>query len=137
EVLFGGARRNYLPASEPGGIRDDDRNVLDEAASLGYHVIRTASELRAGVGTPVIGLFADDQLPYEIDRDATMVPSLAEMTRVAIDLLQEDPDGFLLMVEGGRIDHAAHENDPATHLHEVLAYEAAVQAALEFAQRTG
>src|SRR5690606_25230375 len=52
-------------------------------------------------------------------------------------LLQEDPDGFFLMVEGGRIDHAAHENDPATHLHEVLAYEAAVQAALEFAQRTG
>jgi alkaline phosphatase len=59
------------------------------------------------------------------------------MTAKALDLLDEDPDGFFLMVEGSRIDHAAHGNDAAAHLHDMLAYDAAVATALDFARRDG
>lgn len=59
------------------------------------------------------------------------------MTRAALELLADDPDGFFLMVEGSRIDHAGHANDAAAHVREVLAYDEAVAVALDFARRDG
>ena len=87
---------------------------------------------------PALGLFAMSHLAYEIDRDASEQPSLAEMTRKAIELLDaEDGEGFFLMVEGSRIDHAGHANDAAAHLHDILAFDEAVAVALEFAEADG
>jgi alkaline phosphatase len=85
--------------------------------------------------TPVLALLAHDHLAYEIDRDAAREPSLAEMTTRALDLLDDDPDGFFLMVEGSRIDHAGHANDLGGHLHDILAYDAAIAAAVQFARQ--
>jgi alkaline phosphatase len=59
------------------------------------------------------------------------------MTTKAIDLLDDDRDGFFLMVEGSRIDHAGHGNDAAGHLHDILAFQEAVQKALAFADANG
>ena len=57
----------------------------------------------------VLGLFSNSHMDYEVERRSEQ-PSLAEMTRVALERLEKGPNGFLLMVEGGRIDHAHHEN---------------------------
>ncbi len=136
EVLFGGGTMDFLPA-EAGGSRTDGRNLFDEARRAGYQIVRSRAEFDAELRAPVLGLFAPGHMAYEIDRDPAREPSLAEMMRKAIDLLKDDPDGFFLMVEGSRIDHAAHGNDAAAHLHDILAFDEAVAAALDFARADG
>lgn len=136
DVLLGGGRRYFLPAAE-GGTRTDERDLTAEAIERGYTLVRSRQEFDTLRTAPVLGLLAMDQLSYEIDRDSVSEPSLAEMTARAIELLQRDPEGFFLMVEGSRIDHAAHSNDPAGHLHDLLAFDEAVAAALAFAREDG
>lgn len=136
EVILGGGLGPFLPEAE-GGWREDGRNLLDEAAARGYAVLDGRAAFDAADATPVIGLFSSGHMAYEIDRDPATQPSLAEMTQKAIDLLQGDPNGFFLMVEGSRIDHAAHGNDLAAHLHDLLAFDEAVATALAFARADG
>lgn len=69
-------------------------------------------------------------LQYEIDRSESDI-SLADITRKAIEVV-DNPNGFFIMVEGGKIDWAAHDNDAATVIHEVLAFARAIDVALEF-----
>ena len=134
EVLFGGGRGDFVPKSK-GGNRDDERDLFEEARAKGYQVVLSREAFDGTLRTPVLGLFADGQMDYDIDRDPAEQPSLAEMTARAIDLLKADEDGFFLMVEGSRIDHAAHGNDAAGHLRDILAFDAAIAAALEFARQ--
>lgn len=136
EVLLGGGRQFFVPQQE-GGEREDGRDLLESMRDRGYSVVGTRDEMSSVAGAPVVGLFTPNHMAYEVDRDRDLEPSLAEMTMKAVDLLKDDPDGFFLMVEGGRIDHAAHGNDPTGHLHDILAYDEAVAAALEFARRDG
>ncbi len=131
DVVFGGGRRFFVPEDE-GGSRTDGRNLLDES---GATLIADPSALEAAERTPVLGLFARDHLDYEVDRTAQ--PSLAAMTRRALDLLRGNERGFVLMVEGSRIDHAAHSNDPGGHARDILAYDEAVRVALDFARADG
>lgn len=135
-LLFGGGRQHFLPPEER-GRREDGRNLLEEAAARGFQIAGTREEFDRLDAVPIIALFAMDHMAYEIDRDASLEPSLAEMTEKAIELLGRNTEGFFLMVEGARIDHAGHANDPASLLHEVLAFDQAVAAALEFARRNG
>lgn len=132
DVFFGGGLDYFLPLDAE-GRREDGRNLLTEAEAAGYQVVRNREGFDAVDQAPVLGLFAGSHMDYEIDRDPAQQPSLAEMTAKAIDLLKDDPDGFFLMVEGSRIDHAAHGNDAAAHLHDILAFDEAISAALAFA----
>jgi len=137
EVLMGGGLRHFLPRAS-GGQRTDGRNLIDEAAQQGYHVVQSASALgNAPEDGALLGLFADGHMAYEIDRAQTQQPSLATMTQHALDRLSGNEDGFFLVVEGSRIDHAGHSNDAAAHLHDILAFEEAVTAALDYAQSDG
>lgn len=94
--------------------------------------------LRPGSHTgPVFGLFAEQHLSFEVDRlhDGAIgrkEPSLAEMSRWAIEHLAQKPEGFALLIEGGRVDHAAHNND-ASILFEQWAFDDALRVALDFA----
>ena len=81
----------------------------------------------------VLGLFTTGYMSYELDRNQMTEPSLAEMTKKSIELLSVDPDGFFLMIEGGRIDHASHDNNVDYTLSEVYSFDLAVLEALEFA----
>jgi alkaline phosphatase len=133
EVIMGGGRRHFV-----GGHRTDGRNLLDEAIQDGYHIAQSASALeQAPSDSALLGLFADSHMAYEIDRAQTSQPSLAMMTRHALDRLAGNEDGFFLMIEGSRIDHAGHSNDAAAHLHDILAFEEAVATALEYARSDG
>jgi len=135
DLLLGGGRPMF-------NDRDDGRDLIAELAEAGYTVVLD----RAGFeqieeSTPLVGLFADSHLDYEIDRDPSEQLSLPEMTRAAIQILANSPDGrengFFLMVEGSRIDHAAHGNDLIGHAHDILAFDAAVQEGLNFARLDG
>ena len=85
----------------------------------------------------VWALFAESELPYDLDRDAQKVPSIEEMTRKAIELLSQDENGFFLMVEGSLVDWAAHANDAVGCITEFIAFDNAVGAAIEFAKKDG
>ena len=85
--------------------------------------------------TKLLGLFAASHVPYVIDT-RTMgldgVPSLDDLTTAALEVLARSDAGFFLMVEGGRIDYAGHDNDAGAMLHEVLDFDAALGAGIAF-----
>ena len=113
----------------------------DGTTDAGWSVTRDRAGYDALNALPAVVLLADSHLAYEIDRDETDQPSLAEMTTKALGLLAASEDGrergFFLMVEGSRIDHAGHANDAAAHLYDILAYDEAVAAALAWAAADG
>jgi len=135
DVLLGGGRRHFLPESASDSERNDERNLLNEAEQDGYQVVETADGLAQTSDGPLLGVFSDGHMAYEIDRPASQ-PSLAQMTQSAIDVLSDHEDGYFLMVEGSRIDHAGHSNDAAAHLHDILAFNDAVETALDAAQNS-
>jgi alkaline phosphatase len=133
EVLLGGGKRHFLPESASDSERNDDRNLLKTADEQGYQVVETADELAQVDEGPLLGLFSDGHMAFEIDRPPSQ-PSLAQMTESAIDVLSDNENGYFLMVEGSRIDHAGHNNDAAGHLHDILAFNDAFTTALDAAQ---
>jgi len=128
-ALSGGAR--HFVAGEGG--REDGRDLLAEAEAAGFDVARTADELTAS-GPRVLGLFDPSGLPDALQADDVPdVPTLAAMTQAAVDRLDDDPEGFFLVVEGGQIDWAAHANDAGWMLAELKRFDAAVDVAHRFA----
>ncbi len=134
DVLMGGRKLFFLPEAQ-GGKRKDGRNLLDEARGAGYAVVGTASELQSASGGKILGLFSMGNMAFEIDRGKTSEPSLAEMAAKTLALLAKNPKGFFVMIEGGRIDHAAHRNDAAATIRDTLAFDEAVGVALDFQRR--
>lgn len=88
-------------------------------------------------GDKVWALYGENEMPNDIDRDSTLIPSLSQMTSKAIEILQKNKNGFFLMVEGSKIDWAAHSNDPIGIMSEYLAFDKAVGVAMEYAKRMG
>jgi alkaline phosphatase len=104
------------------------------AESAGYTVVTNADGLFAldtETAKRVSGQFGNGHLPYESDGLGAL-PHLHEMTRVALDILDNDPDGFFLMIEGSRIDHAGHANLLTNNVHETLEFARTVQAVHEW-----
>ena len=104
----------------------------------GYGVFKNDIDgMRNYKGNNMWALFGDREMAYDIDRDPAKQPSLEEMTRKAIEKLSQNPNGFFLMVEGSKVDWAAHANDPVGMATDFLAYDRACGAALEFARQNG
>ncbi|WP_243298696.1 alkaline phosphatase [Bacillus litorisediminis] len=135
DVLLGGGRDYFLPASEGG--QQPAGNLVETAIEDGYQYVTNRDELLASDGEKILGLFADGGMAPELDRDLTDQPSLAEMTEKAIEALSQDDDGFFLMVEGSQIDWAGHDHDAAWAMNDVKAFDEAVAKALEFAEKDG
>jgi alkaline phosphatase len=128
-VVMGGGRV-YFTAD--GGKRTDGRDLVADAREKGFDVAFDRDDLAASAGRRLLGLFADEDMPFEGDRIAYETPSLSEMFRKALRMLTDDTDGFVLVVEGGRIDHAEHENNLAAAMGELLAFDAAIGEAMEY-----
>ncbi|MDN5710666.1 MAG: alkaline phosphatase, partial [Planococcus sp. (in: firmicutes)] len=111
-----------------------DRDLTEEFQESGYGYVTSKEELLANDNGQVLGLFAEGGLPKMIDREDS-VPSLEDMTRSAIDRLEQDEDGFFLMVEGSQVDWAGHDNDIVAAMSEMEDYDRAFQAAIEFAKQ--
>jgi alkaline phosphatase len=134
DVLMGGGRHHFTPfdrTANPKG-RADGRDLMAEFEAQGYAVAGTRSDMMsARPGRKFVGIYsADDHLDFALARRPVQ-PSLSEMAVKAIDLLSKDPDGFFLMVEGGKIDHALHDTNAKNALADTLAFDAAVKAAVE------
>lgn len=130
DVLLGGGTIYFDKAK-----RGDNTDVFAEFQKAGHTVVRNRDELLACRDAKIMGTFDDDHLPYTLDHihDESLVasvPTLTEMTVAALDRFLADDRPFLLMVEGGRVDHAAHLNCIAGVLHDQLAFDDAVAATL-------
>ncbi|KAF7899782.1 hypothetical protein EAF00_004118 [Botryotinia globosa] len=148
DLMLGGGRCHFLPNTSESSCRADDRDVTKLAQEkYGWTYIDTREdfdELKLGkkVQLPLLGLFSDTDIPFELDRRNMndVYPSLDEMARTALTALEaatKDSDkGFFLMIEGSRIDHAGHGNDPAAQVHEVLAYDRAFQSVIDFLDKS-
>lgn len=133
-IIFGGGVQFLDPAK-----RKDGLDLLNVLRARNYQLATTVEQFEALTpsDTMVYGLFAENDLPNNLDRNPAEVPSLAEMTRKAIKLLSENPNGFFLMVEGSKIDWSAHANDAVGVITEFLAFDDAVKEAMDFANRDG
>ncbi|WP_412840014.1 alkaline phosphatase [Aeromonas dhakensis] len=137
DVLMGGGANHWTPynsTSNKGG-RADGRDLTAELTAQGYHYVTTKDELSGVNSGKVLGLFSTkSHLDYELDRvakgAASTQPSLSEMTAKAIDLLSQNSQGYFLMVEGGRIDHALHGTNAKRSLTDAVALDEAVKTAL-------
>lgn len=124
-----------------GGTQYFSETLMGDYRKAGYAVALNRTELLAYKGgTPLLGLFDKSHLPFEIDRlndpaVAAHTPTLSEMTEAALRCLQDSPDGFFLLVEGGRVDHAAHSNDAAATIHDQIAFDAAITTVLRFIEK--
>jgi alkaline phosphatase len=133
DVALGGGREKFLPQGE-GGERGDGRNLIAEWQGRGGVAVTDAAGFRsldAAADAPVLGLFNDSHMAFEADRDDAAEPSLAEMTAFAIDRLSRDEDGYVLMVEAGRVDHAHHATNAYRAMTDMQAFDAAIATALE------
>ncbi len=137
-VVFGGGK-SYLKkdnATEANSKkRTDGEDMLEALTANGYNIVQTLDEMKSLNKDFVWGLFAEKDIPYDLDRDKKTVPSLAEMTEKAIELLSKDEDGFFLMVEGSKVDWAGHANNPVAITSEFMAFDKAVGVALEYAKK--
>ena len=136
DLLFGGGWDRFLPKEDPrGSVRNDARDLFAELRAKGYAVITRKTELAAldQVTGKLIGLFAPSQLAYEADRASTAEPGLAEMTGRALDVLMrgKDRNGYMLIVEGGRIGDALDASLARKALREGHAFDEAVGVALD------
>ncbi len=129
DVILGGGRRFFDPSVRPDSID------LHSQIRQSYRYIETEDDLEKLQTSKVeklFGLFADEALPPAPERK----PSLPAMTRAALEVLDHDPDGFFLMVEGSQPDWRGHDRDPLAAIEaEVLDLDAAVAVALDYRAR--
>jgi alkaline phosphatase len=147
EVVLGGGEQHFRPSGPDASefwpadtpqtaLRTDGRDLTAEwvARRPGSAYVRTCAELDAvelDEATHLLGLFAPKHLRYEADRakGVPCQPSLTQMTNTALSILERNPRGFFLMVEGGRIDHAHHESNAYRALTDMIEFARAVDAA--------
>lgn len=148
EVAFGGGRRHFLPkdaafnsndaVSAVEGDRTDGRDLTAEwQANYSNGVYVTDQTGFDGLDTEtterVFGLFNESHMQYEADRanDVAGEPSVSEMTEKAIQILDNNDEGFFLMVESGRIDHGHHAGSAYNALTDTIEFANAVQSAID------
>jgi len=126
DVLLGGGLKYFTG-------RKDREDLLQVLKQKGYMIITSPEELKSASSSRLAGLFAEVDLSYDLDRDPTREPSLAEMTETAIKNLSRNKKGFFLMVEGSKIDWANHDHDPVGSVADMMAFDRAVKVALDYA----
>jgi len=157
EVLLGGGLRHFVPEAindrdsaaydalmqTTGAVypatskRFDNRNLLLEARAR-YKLVFDRTALAKADRGPLLGLFADSEMLDALSEEVVASdprhtqPSLVEMTAKALEILNQNPKGFFLMIEGGQIDWAGHNNDAGLLLHELLQFDAAVRTVYEW-----
>ena len=136
DIMMGGGN-DYFSSNK----RKDKRDIYHEFETAGYQVVKNRNEmLTADPNRPILGVFANSGLPYTIDRNNSKeitknTPTLAEMTQKAIDRMKGHPEGFVLQVEAGKVDWAAHGNDISGLIYDQTAHDEAIKVAIDFAEQ--
>ncbi|KAI5479351.1 hypothetical protein MNV49_003685 [Pseudohyphozyma bogoriensis] len=139
DIALGGGRCFFRANSTTDSCRTDDVDMFAKAKANGITVLdgmKALNDWHDDKGhdkpEPVLGLFHDSHMDFEIDREQITLssdeqPTLKQMVHHAIQHLEKfDDKGFFLMVEGARIDMAGHNNDPVGHISDMLAYHSTV-----------
>ncbi|OAA39333.1 Alkaline phosphatase-like, alpha/beta/alpha [Beauveria brongniartii RCEF 3172] len=130
DLLMGGGRQQYQTKKD-GGKRTDNVDLISWAKEKGYSYVQDRAGMQDAtkdgvLPLPFLGLFASSHMAYELDRDEAKEPSLLDMTKTALETLKDgskgSKQGFFMMIEASRIDHAGHANDAAGHLHDTIMY---------------
>lgn len=131
DVMMGGGS-TYLASP----YRKDSENLVNTIKDLGFNYVTTKDEMNSVYNGRLWGMFAADAMAYDLDttENAITQPTLSEMTSKAIQLLSINKNGFFLMVEGSKVDWAAHANDPVALITDILAFDKAVKVALDYAK---
>jgi alkaline phosphatase len=142
DIALGGGRRHFIPKTSLGeegknGKRKDGRNLILEAQSKGVQYAwndKTFSNLNLDGTSSVLGLFEKSHMKYEYDR--TGEPSLAQMTKAAIKHLSKNSEGYYLVVESGRVDHANHAGNAHRTVTDNEMFAIAVQKAVKMTKES-
>jgi alkaline phosphatase len=134
DVMMGGGAE-FFSAER----RQDKRDLFEAFRQTGFDVAMSKSEMMNADGSkPIMAVFSNDGLPYAVDRVNNEklnneIPSLADMTKKAIEVLGKNQKGFVMQVEAGKVDWAAHGNDAAALLYDQVDFDDAVKVAMDFA----
>ena len=143
QVILGGGGQYLLPSTAEGSRRADERDLFTEYEAAGYTVVTSATELQDALGeTPdrLFGIFHPRDMNVWLDRnvytdnvgDFTDQPGLEAMTLAALDVLNQNPNGFYLEVESGSVDKQMHPLDQERALSELIEFDQTVGAVLEW-----
>ncbi|MGV0982153.1 MAG: alkaline phosphatase [Polynucleobacter sp.] len=141
DILMGGGSDFFLPKSERGGKRSDGKNVIELFKNNGYQYISKPNELTLIQSPKLLGLFATEDIDFEIDRNPIDTPNLAQMLSAALKALSLPSksssinSGFVLFAENENTDSAGHQNDVAALMRDLWAFDDAVKVALEFQKK--
>ncbi len=134
QVALGGGLREFMPAEQKGKRKDgqDLTSVWQQRYPQGEFVTDRDGLMGVDVKSTerVFGLFGASHMDYELDRNDSQ-PSLAEMTDSAINMLEKNQEGYILMVEAGRIDHGHHAGNAKRALEDTVAFDDAIKVALD------
>jgi alkaline phosphatase len=145
DVLFGGGSVFFLGKDTPGSKRKDDKDYIAEFKNAGYALATDKTELAALTSSnqeKLLGLFHPGNMDVTLDREFLKKgtvdkfpnqPGLVEMTKVALDKLSKNPEGFFLMVEAASVDKMSHPLDWDRALVETIEFDKAIAVAREFA----
>lgn len=160
DVTLGGGAKSFKQVAKAGDYQG--KTLEEQAKERGFNIVRDAKSLDAvtvaNQDKPVLGLFHDgnmavawegpkatyhgniDNPPLECKPNSKLdpnAPTLAQMTKKAIELLEVNPNGFFLQVESASIDKKNHSANPCGQIGETVALDEAVQVGLEFAKKHG
>ncbi len=145
EVILGGGARQMIPEDVAGGRREDNRNLFDEYEAAGYTVVTSAAEMEEVMSGQMperlLGLFSSSHMNVWLDRnvytdnleEGTEQPGLVDMTMTALDILSQNENGFFLEVEAASVDKQMHPLDYERSLADLIEFDNAVAAAVEWA----
>jgi len=136
DVMMGGGDTYFSPEK-----RKDKKDMYKAFESKGYNVVKNRNEMfSASIDKPILGVFDDNGLPYSIDHQNNkellqQIPTLADMTKKAIATMKNHAEGFVLQIEAGKVDWAAHGNDITGLIYDQIAHDEAIQVAMDFAEQ--
>ena len=136
DIMMGGGDKFFSSEN-----RKDKKDLYQNFISKGFNVVKDRAEmLSVDNSKPILGVFSTDGLPYSKDRESSKEltnssPTLAEMTARAIDKMKNHPNGFVLQVEAGKVDWAAHANDITGLIYDQVAHDEAIKVAIDFAEK--
>jgi alkaline phosphatase len=150
DVIMGGGSPWFLPKSVQGSRRDDEVDYIEKFKGLGYTYVTHNTDMLAAGANPatrkLLGLFNTGNIDGALDRRILKKgtsarfpdqPDLVDMTKVALDVLSKKPEGFVLLVESGRIDKYTHALDWERAVYDTIMLDNAVKVAKDWAQKRG
>lgn len=140
DYMSGGGKCWFIPQDQKGSCREDDVDLISQAKDMGYQYFETREQFdeyaKNGLSLPALSFWDNKEIPYDLDRDSSVTPSLAEQAKLALNTLEEaskDSDkGFIVMIEGSQIDECAHGSDAACLAQEAIEFDDAFKAVKDF-----